>query len=205
MWELYAGFFGTVVIALNPIGNVSFFLGVTAGKTAEEKSHMANVVFITVCITMVVTILLGQKILALFGIEIGAFRIGAGIVLFLLGLDMVREGAGAPPSELETGESHDITIVPLAIPLVAGPAMFGAVIAKTENLTGYLDEIIFCALGIAAVFIIWLSHKFASTIARYLGEKGLDVLTRLVGLILIGMAIQAMGEGIRNFFPSMMS
>ena len=199
--ELYTSFLSALIVALNPIGNVPFFLAVTAGHTKEEKARIANLVFITVSIIITITVFLGQKILHALDIDIGAFRIGSGVVLFLLGLEMVQKGI-APPEELMPEKKKELTLVPLAIPLVAGPAMFATLISKTENVSGFFNEIIFSLLGVVGAFTIWLAHKFAASIERFVGIKGLDVATRLVGLILMSIAVQTMSAGVKDlFFP----
>jgi MarC family membrane protein len=196
---VYESFFIAVLVALNPVGNVPFFLGFTAGKTAQQRRRMANVIFIAVTTAVLATILFGQKILAVFGVSTGAFRIGSGCLLLILGLNMVKKGAEAPQIKPGEEDKHDYAIVPISIPIIAGPATLGAIISFTENLDGFMDEVIFCSLGLIASITVWLCLISATKVSRFLGIKGIDAMTRFVGLILIGMAVQGMANGIKTF------
>ncbi len=197
-WQVYSEFFIAVLVALNPIGNIAFFLSLTGHQNAAEKRRTALVAAITIAITVVATIWLGQRILEAFGIGIGTFRMGAGIAILLVGISMVKNGADAPPPThaLDNGPpKKDIAVVPLGIPIVAGPATLGVIIAQTENIPGIWDELIFSAIGIFTVFINWLVFTFAVPIGRILGQDGINVATRVMGLILMAIAMESMTKG----------
>jgi multiple antibiotic resistance protein len=206
-WKIYSEFFVGLMIALNPIGNIAFFLSLTGHQNAAEKRRTAFIAAITIAITVVLTIWLGQRILEVFGISIGSFRVGAGIALLLVGIGMVKNGADVPPPthalDADQPIKKNVAVVPLAIPIVAGPATLGVIIAQTENIPGILDELIFSAVGIVAVFINWLVFTFAVPIGKLLGQEGINIATRIIGLILMAIAMESMSKGIRLLFPGL--
>ena len=206
-WQIYSEFFVAVLIALNPLGNIAFFLSLTSHQSAKEKSKTAIMAAIAIAITIVLTVWLGQRVLDAFGISIGSFRMGAGIAILLVGISMVKNGADAPPPthalDADQPLKKNIAVVPLAIPIVAGPATLGVIISQTENIPGIWDELIFSGLGLVATFIIWIIFKFAVPVGRILGQEGINIITRIMGLILMAIAMESMSKGIRLLFPGL--
>lgn len=202
-WQVYTEFFIAVFVALNPIGNIAFFLSLTGHQDAVEKKRTALVAALAVAVTVVATIWLGQHVLEAFGISIGSFRMGAGIVLLLSGLHMVKNGADTPKSEDNQPVKRNIAVVPLGIPIVAGPATLSVIIAQTENVPGLLDQFMYTATGLTAVLINYFIFVFAVPIGRLLGKEGINIATRIIGLILMAIAMESMSKGAKLLFPGL--
>jgi multiple antibiotic resistance protein len=203
----YLRFFVTLTAVLDPFLAVPIFLAVTASQGAAARGTLVRVVAITVFAVLAVSALLGDTILALVGTSLAAFRVGGGLVLLLMSLAMLNAQAGGvrqseeEAAELETGELRGV--VPLAVPLLAGPGAISTTIIAAEKGAGigHLAVILGC---IAVVSLLtWIVLRAANAIGDRMGTTGLNIATRLLGLLLAALAIQTMAEGLRELFPGL--
>ena len=203
----YLRFAVTLAAVLDPFLAVPIFLTLTASHSAAARVALVRVVAITVFAVLAVTALLGESILALVGTSLAAFRVGGGLVLLLMALAMLNAQAGGvrqseeEAAELESGELRGV--VPLAVPLLAGPGAIGTTIIAAEKGAGtaHLAMILGC---IAIVSLLtWVVLRAANAIGNRLGTTGLNIATRLLGLLLAALAIQTMAEGLRELFPGL--
>ena len=163
--------------------------------------------FVTLTAVLAASALLGDTILTAVGASLSAFRVGGGLVLLLMALAMLNAQAGgvrqseAEAAELESGELKGV--VPLAVPLLAGPGAISTTIIAAEKGVGaaHLAAILGC---IAAVSVLtWIVLRAAHPIGARLGTTGLNIATRLLGLLLAALAIQTMAEGLKELFPGL--
>jgi len=203
----YLRFAVTLTAVLDPFLAVPIFLTLTASHSARARVVLVRVVAVTVFIVLAVSALLGDTILTLVGASLAAFRVGGGLVLLLMALAMLNAQAGGvrqseeEAAELESGELRGV--VPLAIPLLAGPGAISTTIIAAEKGAGvaHLAVILGC---IAAVSLLtWIVLRAANAIGNRLGTTGLNIATRLLGLLLAALAIQTMAEGLRELFPGL--
>jgi len=203
----YLRFAATLTAVLDPFLAVPIFLALTASHSPRDRIVLVRVVAVTVFIVLAVSALLGDTILALVGASLAAFRVGGGLVLLLMALAMLNAQAGgvrqseAEAAELESGELRGV--VPLAIPLLAGPGAISTTIIAAEKGAGiaHLSVILGC---IAAVSLLtWVVLRAANAIGDRFGTTGLNIATRLLGLLLAALAIQTMAEGLRELFPGL--
>ncbi len=203
----YLRFAVTLTAVLDPFLAVPIFLTLTASHSPRDRVVLVRVVAVTVFIVLAVSALLGDTILSLVGASLAAFRVGGGLVLLLMALAMLNAQAGgvrqseAEAAELESGELRGV--VPLAIPLLAGPGAIGTTIIAAEKGAGiaHLSVILGC---IAAVSVLtWVVLRAANAIGNRFGTTGLNIATRLLGLLLAALAIQTMAEGLRELFPGL--
>lgn len=203
----YLRFAVTLTAVLDPFLAVPIFLTLTASHSPRARVVLVRVVAVTVFIVLAVSALLGDTILTLVGASLAAFRVGGGLVLLLMALAMLNAQAGgvrqseAEAAELESGELRGV--VPLAIPLLAGPGAISTTIIAAEKGVGivHLSVILGC---IAAVSLLtWVVLRAANAIGSRLGTTGLNIATRLLGLLLAALAIQTMAEGLRELFPGL--
>lgn len=199
MFDIYREFFIGLFIALNPVANITCYLTFTSHLNKAEKKSFIFRAVTTVLIGVILTIIFGQLILEAFGISIGAFRIAAGIALLLIGLKMMREGPEKPNLDGIAGTS--LEIVPFAIPIMLGPATLGFITAFTEKAPGFWDEIIFLGLGFISVGSQAVILLFSENLTKVMGDKGMDVATRIMGLILMGIGMEGMVRGMLKVFP----
>jgi multiple antibiotic resistance protein len=200
----YLRFVVTLTAVVDPFLAVPFFLTFTASRSDAERRRLAQVVALTVFLVLAVSTFAGEALLELIGASLSAFRVGGGLVLLLMALAMLNAQAGgvrqsqAEARELEEGELQGV--VPLAIPLLAGPgAISTAIIAAEGGSLLHQGTIVLC---IAVVCVVsWLTMRGAHRIAARMGTTGLNVATRILGLLLAAMAVQTMAVGLRELFP----
>jgi len=184
----YLRFFVTLAAVLDPFLAVPIFLALTAARGEAERRNLVRVVAITVFAVLAVAAVLGEQLLLLIGASLAAFRVGGGLVLLLMALAMLNAQAGGvrqsqdEARELQSGELSGV--VPIAVPLLAGP---GAIIG--------------CILLVCA--LTWIVLSLAHPIGARMGTTGLNIATRLLGLLLAALAIQTMAEGLRQLFPGL--
>lgn len=193
--------FTSVLFIVDPFAVVPSFLAMTARDTPATRRVLARRGAWTVAVTLTVFALGGSLIFKLFGITIGAFKIAGGVLIGLNALDMVqarRSQQRETPAETAEGiEKEDIGILPLGIPMLAGPGAISTVMllaleAKSWITTGAL----YLAIALTA-YVSFLTLAGASLVERRLGATGMRILTRLMGLVLCAIAVQFIIDGIR--------
>jgi multiple antibiotic resistance protein len=183
-----------------PFFVVSMFLSLTRTDTIKARRSIANrSVFAALCISLIL-LFFGSQLFTVLGITLDSFRIGAGILLFLSAVSLVRDGVRAN-AEVPQEQRDDISVVPLAIPTIIGPASIGAILVYGAELQGI--EILFGVAGLllALIFLLVCLHM-ASWLEKILGRTGLNVLSKITGLILAAMASQIVLTGIHGFIQS---
>jgi multiple antibiotic resistance protein len=202
----YLRFVVTLTAVLDPFLAVPIFVSVTAGERSTARLRLANVVTLTVFLVLAGSAFFGERLLRLIGASLPAFQVGGGLVLLLMALAMLNAQAGeirqtrAEARELKSREYSGV--VPLAVPLLAGPGAIGTTIIAAQ--AGGLAHGALLALCIALVCaLLWVVLRLAHGIAGRMGTTGLNIATRLLGLLLAAIAIQTMAEGLRVLFPGL--
>ncbi|WP_417583555.1 MarC family protein [Nitrincola sp.] len=189
------------VFLFAPFFVVSMFLSLTRTDTRKTRQSIANrAVFAALCISLIL-FFFGAQLFAVLGITLDSFRIGAGVLLFLSGVSLVRDGVRAN-AEVPEEQRDDISVVPLAIPTIIGPASIGAILVYGAELEGI--DLVFGVIGLvlALLFLLACLH-LASWLEKILGRTGLNVLSKVTGLVLAAMASQIILTGVHGFMASM--
>jgi multiple antibiotic resistance protein len=183
------------------------FIAVTINQSEAQRRRTARLSTIYAFLLLVLFILVGHIILRLFNITIDAFRVAGGILLLLIGLEMVhsRMSLVAHPNIKEYAEAvkaEDVALMPLAMPMLSGPGAITT--AMTVVGEGFSMVRILIALVVAALVLLisYLLLLFADTINRKIGSNGIGILTRMMGLLLIALAVQMAFEGAKNLLAS---
>ncbi len=202
----YLRYLVTLTAVLDPFLAIPIFVGVTAGQDATAQRRLADAVTFTVFIVLVGAVFLGEALLKLMGASLEAFQVGGGLVLLLMALAMLNAQTGemrqtrAEAAELEAGEVSGV--VPLAVPLLAGPgAISTSIIAGEAGGATHKLALVVCILFVCAV--LWALLRTAHAVGERISKTGLNVATRLLGLLLAAIAIQTMAEGLRRLFPGL--
>ncbi|HUW97460.1 MAG TPA: MarC family protein [Acidiferrobacter sp.] len=196
-----------VFAILNPLGAIPLFLSLTIDKSATEMRRIAMKTSIAVAVILILSVWVGEHLLAFFGIGVPAFRIAGGFLVLLIAVAMFHAKA-SPAShtheeDAEAESKEDIAVVPLAIPLLAGPGAISLVIVDANQTAGLVGKLVF-SLGIVAVtVVVWGVLWLAEPIGDRLGTAGLNIVTRVMGLILAAMAIQFMAAGLVVLLPGL--
>ncbi|MEI9948826.1 MAG: MarC family protein [Pseudomonadota bacterium] len=212
---MLAGFFAI----MNPIANIPIFLGLTDGYSAKARRRVALRSTLIAFITVAVFTVLGQLIFSMFGITIAAFRIAGGVIIFLIGYQMLQgevsaahqtprmrdagggEASGRPsrPSGIDDEGMLSVAISPLGVPLLAGP---GTIVTAIGFSAGHWRH---AALSLVAFALLcattWFGFVAGERSVRYLGNSFLTVITRLMGLILAVVGTEMLLTGLRAAFP----
>jgi len=196
----------TMFIALfaiiDPFGSVPTFLSLTrqeksAAKIAFRSSALAFVV-------LAVFLFLGREILDFFGVSIPAFQIGGGVIIFLSGLPMLFAyplGIRLLAPEIDQPEADgDVSLVPLAVPMLAGPGAITTVVVLSDRFPFFLGKMAILGCSFFVLAFTFILFWQATRLFKLIGQTGLNFLTRIMGLILIVLAVQYILTGIKNFF-----
>ncbi|NUM75121.1 NAAT family transporter [candidate division KSB1 bacterium] len=197
--------FVAVLVITDPLGNVPIFASLLNDYTPAQRHLLIRRACLVGVLILILFTLMGSFILKLFGITIGAFRIAGGLILFGVATHMLAAQKSrirlTPSEQIEAHEKEDISIVPLAIPLISGP---GA-IATVMTLTTQAENVYHMAIIIAAILFAGITsyviYHYAGSLLLKIGETGLNIMTRLLGLILAVMAVQFVINGVRDSFP----
>lgn len=179
---------------LTPFFALSLFLVVTKDHTAAERRSLAIRSSLAVVTTCFVLYFIGQWIFSLFGITLDAFRVGAGSLLMLSAIDLVRGGS----DDSYRGQGSDLAVVPLAIPVIVGPATTGALLVMGAEVASIPLRLAGCAALVAAVACVGSILLAATGIERLIGSRGINILSKLTGLVLSALAAQLVLTGVRN-------
>ncbi|MFM8314952.1 MAG: MarC family protein [Deltaproteobacteria bacterium] len=197
--SVWVSTFGVIFASIDPFGYVPIFLTMTAKDTEEQRRRMLKKACLTAFVVLTGSAFLGNAILKFFGISISALQISGGLILLVIAFEMVKviptPEKITPFEENEGREKEDISIIPLAIPMLSGPASIASVVvlsARGESLSLYAAIILSILLTLAFTYLILRS---ASKIFRQVGITGLNVMTRIMGLLLSAMAVQFIING----------
>lgn len=203
MLESFVIAFPAVLFIVDPIGVVPLFVAMTADDTKVKRNAMAMRACITATGILVVFALFGTVVFKVFGVTLAAFRVAGGLLLMLTALDMLRAqkvGTKTSTAEQSEGENQDdIAIVPLAMPLLAGPGAIATVmVLMAKRGEGYETAFVVVVSIIATMIISYVTLRSADVIRRVLKHTGIAILERVFGLILAAIAVQFVFEGGRE-------
>lgn len=189
---------------MNPIGGVGIFAGLTADRPSDQSRRIALTCAVAVAITLLTVVWGGSMMLAFFGITIDSLRTAGGIIVLIIGLQMLfnKSGHKQSPEELGEGESREsIAVVPLAIPVVAGPGTMATVLVAAQQHPSVLSKFEISIVVVVLAALTGLLFSFAAPIAKWLGESGMGVVTRVMGMVLAAIAMSMLIEGLKGMLP----
>lgn len=201
--------FSAIFFVVDPFAVIPVFLSVTRNESPQQRRSTAFRASAAATICLLLFAAAGGFIFRLFGITLGAFRIAGGILLFLMALDMMRAQRSrvrsSPEEESEGIERQDVAIMPLGIPMLAGPGSIATVtvlMSKAQGAWLHLAIVVVCIVLTGVLCFILL--RAASVLEKTLKQTGLNILNRIMGLILAAVAVQFAVSGIRDVMPQML-
>ncbi len=192
---------------VNPIGVVPFFIHFTQSFSREQRQHTIRISSFTAFAVIAVSALAGLKIIEFFGISIASFQVGGGTLLLISSLAMLNaQPAESKPSDVSDGNEKidagaSIAVVPLAIPLLTGPATISTMVIYAEKSRHLWEQAALVGYGVVIGVVTFIVFSASGSIARVLGRTGINVMTRLMGLILAAMAVELLADGLLKLFP----
>lgn len=197
--------FISLLVIVNPIGAIPLFIGLTPNQSEFEKKRTIRLASIAVALVLLISGFIGEHVIRFFGISIASFQVGGGILVLLVAVSMLN--AQVSPSrqtreeQTEAENKINIAVVPLAIPLLTGPGSISTVIIYAQKATHWSQYLTIAISGILIGIITWAALSMAAPISRILGQTGINVATRLMGLLLAAIAVEIMSEGLLHLFP----
>jgi len=199
----------TLLAIVNPLAIIPFFIHYTQHFTEEQRRNTVRISSISTFVVIAVSALLGLHILEFFGISLASFQVGGGMLLLISAMNMLNAQpaeAKTTTHELEDGAEKaamgaSIAVVPLTIPLLTGPATMSTVVIYAEKAKTVLQLGTLVGYGVIVALSTALCFSMAQPIARALGKTGINVMTRLMGLILAALAVEVMSDGLTKLFP----
>ena len=196
--------FVTLFVIIDPVGMTPLFVALTQGMDTARRRAIALRACITAALILIVFAAFGEAVLGFVGISMPAFRIAGGILLFLTALDMLFERRtkrrqGQADEAEEDDDSDDPSVFPLAIPLIAGPGAIATMILLTGQDGGDITHVLLIHLVMALVLAVVLTlFLLATPLERLLGPTGINVVTRLLGMLLAALSVQFVIDGMRD-------
>jgi len=195
---MFGAVFVTLVVIMDPLGNIPLFLGLTAGRSNRTRRKLALQAVLVSLSVISLFAALGQQILAYLGIGIPALQGAGGLLLTIVALELLTDKQD-DPAEVD---NVNVALVPLGTPLLAGPGAIVATIVFVKQAHG-LADVTAIAVGILAVhLLVFLSLFFSVSITRLIREAGIVLLTRISGLLLSAIAVQLLADSVRGFVRS---
>ena len=201
----------TLLAIVNPLAIVPFFIHYTQGFSSEQRRRTIVISSFSAFVVIATSALAGLHILDFFGISLASFQVGGGMLLLTSALNMLNaQPAEAKPTthEMEDGAAKaamgaSIAVVPLTIPLLTGPATMSTVVIYAEKAKTFWQLSTLVGYGVVIGLATALCFAMAQPIARVLGKTGINVMTRLMGLILAALAVEVMSDGLMKLFPAL--
>jgi multiple antibiotic resistance protein len=208
MIELFTTAFITLAVIIDPPGCAPIFASLTSGTDSAHRRRMAIRSVAVAWSILVFFALLGEPLLATLGISLSAFRLAGGIMLFMIALDMVferrTERREERAKEIEgTPEAEDVSVFPMAIPMIAGPGSIASIMLLTARADGLAEGIVVMAAMTLVILLTLLALLAAGPLMRLIGAKLEAMITRILGVILAALAAQFVLDGLERSLPGL--
>lgn len=201
------------VVLINPFSALTLFLDLTRGYSMVDRRKVARVACLTIFITISFFTVAGEVLLKALGISIGSFQLAGGILVFLIALNMMNgDGNPVKPDQENFDVDHvqhslpttASAVVPLAIPMMIGPGGISTVIIYSSQISGALQISLVIVAGLLISIFCYLALMAAGRISRLLGDTGLNIMSRIMGMLLAAVSIEIIVSGLRTLFPDLM-
>ncbi len=203
----YVKMFTAIVVIVDPIAAVPLFVTLVSNHSQQERRRIARFTGFSVAIVLVAACVSGESLLRLFGVSMAAFRVGGGILVMLIAISMFNaqlSWSKATPEETKEAEQKpDIAVVPLAIPLLSGPGAISTVIIFANQSLSWAHKGLLVASCVMVAITVWVTLRMAIPIGAWLGKTGINIVTRLMGLLLAAIAVEIITAGLSKLLPGL--
>jgi multiple antibiotic resistance protein len=195
----------TILTIVNPLGALAPYLAMTVSDSEEKKRHIAGVASMVCGGILAGCALAGSFIFRFYGITLPALKVAGGILLFFVAFDMINARMSrtrqTEEEETEGAAKEDVAVFPLAIPLLSGPGAIVSVFMLSDQAIGWLMQVSLYAAIFLNTVVVYFTLREAPRLIKVMGPIGMNVMSRLMGLMLAAIAIQFMIDGLRAAFP----
>ncbi|MDA8165503.1 MAG: YchE family NAAT transporter [Desulfobacteraceae bacterium] len=205
IWKEYLKFFIGLIAIVNPLGAIPIFIALTAGLDRSDRRRVSRMASVAVAAILLAALLVGEAILRFFGISIPSFQVAGGLLILLMAISMMH---GRPSRVQQTEEEardaeemDSVAVMPLGIPLLAGPGAISTIILYVHRSRAPWDMAILALEILVVSLAVWLCLRSAPFIARFLSRTGINIATRIMGLIMAAIGIEFIATGLKQLFP----
>jgi multiple antibiotic resistance protein len=203
----YVKIFVAMIVIVNPLGIMPVFVAMTASQNDFQRKTIARIAAITVAASLLISALLGERVLEGFGISLASFKVGGAILILLNALAMMQampaRDKQTPEEALEAEDKASIAVVPLGIPLLAGPGAMSTIIIYASEKKAVWHLLAVCAVAVGVALVTWLALRIATRIGRRMSTTMVNVATRIMGLLLAALAVEIFAGGIVELIPAL--
>jgi len=197
----------TLLAIVNPLAIVPFFIHYTQGFSRKQRQRTVMISAISAFAVIATCAIIGLQILEFFSISLASFQVGGGMLLLTSALAMLNaQPAEAKATQEEVNDASSrasIAVVPLTIPLLTGPATMSTVVIYADQAQNFLQHAALVGYGVVIALATAVCFTLAQPISRFLGQTGINVMTRLMGLILAALSVEVMATGLVKLFPAL--
>lgn len=201
----FANYFVSLLVITNPLSALPAVLRITRNQSAPQKQHTAVIATLSIGLILLMATWIGTPLLAILGIGIPSFQVAGGLVLLLIAFSMLNATESpikqTPEEQKEKIAKDSGAIVPLAIPIIAGPGAISSIIVTVSHYPGIVEQILLSVAALLVTFVLGLVLYFSSTLETMIGQSGINIFNRIGGLILASIAVQSLANGAVGLFP----
>ena len=203
----YIKIFVAMIVIVNPLGIMPVFVAMTVSQSDFQRNTIARIAAITVAAALLISALLGERVLEAFGISLASFKVGGAILILLNAVAMMQampaRDKQTPEEALEAEDKASIAVVPLGIPLLAGPGAMSTIIIYASEMKTVWHLLAVCAAAVGVALVTWLALRVATRIGRRMSTTTVNVATRIMGLLLAALAVEIFAGGIVELIPAL--
>ena len=198
---LFATAFVTVLVIMDPVGNIPIFLALTKGKDIADRRRAAALSSTVAGAVIIAFAIGGQQALDLLGISLESLQVAGGLLLLVIALELLHPTGEDGSSALVSGDTN-IALVPLGTPLLAGPGAIAATMLYSRQADGIGGDITVVLALVAVLVVVYLSMRYAGLFARILRHNGIELLSRVMGLLVAAIAVQLVAEAVETWITN---
>ena len=206
-WYAWLNMLVGLIVIVNPLLGVSSITTLASDETSEQRRATARMAALTVGVVMSISAIAGEAVLALFGIGIPEFHVGGGILLLLIAVSMLNarmSGVRHTAAESEEAQTREqVGVVPIGIPLLAGPGAISTAILYAHKGKGWLDMVVLLGEIWLVAALVWIALLMGDRLMTILGQTGMNIASRIMGLLLAAIAVGFVTQGLKVLLPGL--
>jgi multiple antibiotic resistance protein len=196
-----------LTVVVNPFGIIPVFVATAVQQSVIGRQRIARIAGLAVAVVLITSAVLGERIFDLFGISIASFKVGGAILVMLTAISMMQampsRDKQTPEEAKEAEDKTSIAVVPLAVPLLAGPGAISTTIIYASESKSVLHVAAIVGCGLAVSVITWIALRVATRVGRYMSRTSINVATRLMGLLLAALAVEIFAGGAHELWTNL--
>jgi multiple antibiotic resistance protein len=206
-WTGYIKIFTSLLAIVNPLGVIPVFVSLTRSSNEQERRHIARTTSMTVAVILIAAALVGKLLLDFFGVSIDSFKVGGGILLLLMSIAMMQakhtQSKQTPEEAEEAEEKESIAVVPIAMPLLAGPGAISTVIIYANASFQPMQISVIVISSLLVALLTYIALIVANPLSKVMSKTSINIATRLMGLLLAAIAVEFITGGLSQLLPGL--